>query len=307
VLIVASSHVGRNLFCTPALRLIRRRWPGARVRVLAGSWRGAAVLRGNPDVDEIRVIVHPLQVLGHAWGAEGVIGFSRRWLPPFVAARIPRPVIVTTRRAHHHADEALRSVSDALHVQIDAEDRHYVLVPGPRAYAHAARLVGRPGAHRLIGLHLGSGRTYHLGRHFWEATREADERLWGVSNYVDLAHRLVNRDPRTRVVLTGAASERFLARRFLRAVPDALDLVGRTSIAELAATMTHLSAFVTQDTGPLHIAAAMDTPLVAIFGPTDPARTGPYPEGGRHRLLRGCETSAVDCRAVAEAVEEIAR
>jgi len=61
-------------------------------------------------------------------------------------------------------------------------------------------------------------------------------------------------EPRIRFVLTGSTNERFLARQFTDAAPgEVINLVGRTSLLELAALMSSLSAFVTQDNGALHV------------------------------------------------------
>ncbi len=65
---------------------------------------------------------------------------------------------------------------------------------------------------------------------------------------------------------------------------DFIDLSGELSLRELTALLAEADGLVTNDTGPMHIAAALGTPVVAIFGPTDPARTGPYGRG--HRVVR---------------------
>ncbi len=64
-----------------------------------------------------------------------------------------------------------------------------------------------------------------------------------------------------------------------------IDMRGKTSLKQLAALLKEVDLLVTNDSGPMHIAAALGTPVVAIFGPTDPKRTGPY--GERHRVVRG--------------------
>jgi heptosyltransferase-1 len=69
-----------------------------------------------------------------------------------------------------------------------------------------------------------------------------------------------------------------------------VDLVGRTSLPELALIMKQAQLAVTTDTGPMHLAAAVGTRTVALFGPTAPWRTGPFGEG--HEIVRlGLECS----------------
>jgi ADP-heptose:LPS heptosyltransferase len=79
------------------------------------------------------------------------------------------------------------------------------------------------------------------------------------------------------VVLAGGEEERPLSRAVgERAGGDLLDLTGRTTIPELLALLERASAVVAGDTGPLHLAIALERPVVGIYGPTDPAICGPY-------------------------------
>jgi len=107
-------------------------------------------------------------------------------------------------------------------------------------------------------------------------------KLWGDERFAELVRRL----PPDRVVLTGAASERDRIETIAQGRPN---LAGKTSLLELAELYARCAVVVTNDSGPMHLAAAVGTPVVAIFGPTDPSLTGPY--GNRHVVLR----SAVDC------------
>jgi ADP-heptose:LPS heptosyltransferase len=72
----------------------------------------------------------------------------------------------------------------------------------------------------------------------------------------------------------------------------AVSLAGRTSLKELAALYERVDILITTDTGPMHLAAAVGTPVVALFGPTAPWRTGPFGEG--HKILRA-EMSCSPC------------
>jgi ADP-heptose:LPS heptosyltransferase len=121
---------------------------------------------------------------------------------------------------------------------------------------------------------------------FWYSKRANDRRLWAVENYVDTARLLRQADPRIRFVLTGTRNERFLSRRFAKEVSDVVDLVGHTSVHDLAALMSSLRVFLTHDTGALHVACVTDVPLVALFGPSRPQQTGPYPLRPQHTVIK---------------------
>lgn len=89
-----------------------------------------------------------------------------------------------------------------------------------------------------------------------------------------------------RVVLIGSVSEIPLAMDVSGAMSTSpINLAGKTSVAELVALISRCSLFLGGDSGPLHVASALDVPSVSVYGPTDPAITGPL--GARSRVLRG--------------------
>lgn len=120
-------------------------------------------------------------------------------------------------------------------------------------------------------------------------------------------------------VIIGGASDTSLAVTISNTCPAAVDLTGKTSLKELAFLMKGASCFVGGDTGPMHLAAAVQTPVVALFGPTDPGRNGPY--GEIHTVItvqeechkcwkRECPKgkqclAAIEVQPVLEAVKEL--
>ena len=107
---------------------------------------------------------------------------------------------------------------------------------------------------------------------------------WEPERFGRLARALVE-ELDVPVCLTGGPTDRPAAER-ARAEAGARvrDLVGATSLRQLVALSRQARLFVGCDTGPMHLAAAVGTPVVALFGPADPARTGPFGTG--HRVLR---------------------
>jgi lipopolysaccharide heptosyltransferase II len=106
---------------------------------------------------------------------------------------------------------------------------------------------------------------------------------WAPRAFAEVADNL--QDEGLRVVMVGSAAEGHPARAVvghMRTSP--INLVGKTSLKELIALLRRVSLLITNDSGPMHVAAALGTPVVALFGPTDPGRTGPYGLG--HRVLR---------------------
>ncbi len=127
----------------------------------------------------------------------------------------------------------------------------------------------------LIGIHPG-------------ATGGAAKR-WIPEHYAEVADRLASAH-RGRVVLLGGPGELNLTREIRsRIQAPVIDLAAKTSLVELMGALAALSVLVTNDSGPMHLAAALGTPTVAIFGPTDERETAPM--GRNSRVLR----RHVDC------------
>jgi len=115
--------------------------------------------------------------------------------------------------------------------------------------------------------------------------------LWASENWAQLATRLAEEIPPRRIALLGGPQDRTLAESVLAAGPPGLfDGVGAFSLKETAGLIATSDCFVGCDTGPMHIAVAVGTPLVALFGAANPARTGPF--GRRDSVIfKGVECS----------------
>lgn len=112
-----------------------------------------------------------------------------------------------------------------------------------------------------------------------------DNKRWPLENFRQLIGQLRSRLPRTQILILGGDGDRPMGATLAgggRA--GVLDLTGQLDLQELIEVMRRVRVLVTNDTGPMHIAAALGRPVVGIFGPTEPSRTGPY--GPRHRILR---------------------
>lgn len=116
-------------------------------------------------------------------------------------------------------------------------------------------------------------------------------KTWPREGFVAVARRL-REEADARIVVLGGPQEVALAEAIAReAQVGALCTAGRTGFLQLAALLEHCATVVTGDTGPMHLAAAVGRPTVALIGPTDPARTGPY--GAGHVILH----KPIPCRA----------
>ncbi|HEX9780861.1 MAG TPA: glycosyltransferase [bacterium] len=138
------------------------------------------------------------------------------------------------------------------------------LVPAAEDASAVARWLARGGAapdEDLMVLHPGGARAGHR---------------WPWERFVQTGRVLAERGG-ARLVVTGSDAERRLAERVAGAIPGARAAAGELSLAETAALLARARLVITNDSGPMHLAAAVGAPMVAVFGPGDPARFGPYP------------------------------
>jgi heptosyltransferase-1 len=136
---------------------------------------------------------------------------------------------------------------------------------------------------------------------------------WPAEYFALLADRIYNRGI-IPVVIGGIGDEYLLKRLIQHTNVPLINLIGKTSLKQLAAIIRGADAFVGGDTGPMHLAAALGVSTVALMGPTDPVRNGPYGAGHKtimaNRKCIGCWQhkcpKAVDCLAAISVNEVIA-
>lgn len=197
--------------------------------------------------------------LARATGASVRIGFAggREFSWAFYSHRIPRG----PKPDEHAVTKNLR-VCPMLGLDDEPPTFALSLTTDDRSYAQALRAeVGVAENDRYAVLVPGTR---------WET------KCWPPDRFGFLAREIAERFG-MRSVLVGGASDQSIARIAEGASGDsAVSLCGRTTLRQLAALIETAAIVVTADSTPMHLAAALDRPLVALFGPTNPARTGPY-------------------------------
>jgi lipopolysaccharide heptosyltransferase II len=133
-----------------------------------------------------------------------------------------------------------------------------------------------------------------------------NNKRWPVENFASLVKQLSAQTPDHKFVILGGAGDSGLGRMIFEARPEkCLDLTGRTSLPEMIEWLRLTDLVITNDTGPMHIAAALRTPVIAVFGPTNPDGTGPY--GQRKNVLQATDLECVPClKAVCHHDEKLA-
>lgn len=120
-------------------------------------------------------------------------------------------------------------------------------------------------------------------------SRRADKN-WPPERFAEVA-RALREKAEAHIVLLGSPADRPVCDALARSVGEGVtNLCGKTTMLELGGAVRALDLLITVDSGPMHVAAAVGTPTVAVFGPTDPVKTGPY--GPLHRVVQQGEDLA---------------
>lgn len=120
----------------------------------------------------------------------------------------------------------------------------------------------------------------------------APARRWDPERFAALARELV--EGGARVVVLGGGSERPLTAKVASGAPGVVDLGGRTDLVGLAAVLSLCSLFVTNDTGPMHLAAAVGTRTITLWGSSNPSEV--HPLGAEDRRIQGRPIPCAPCK-----------
>jgi lipopolysaccharide heptosyltransferase II len=307
ILLLRLERIGDLLMAVPAIRAVRALAPASQIDLAVGSWN-ASLAAAIPGIDRIETVDAPWLARGaassgallqraRAWrqrrydlainfegdirshvlmrlsGATRRIGFDMAGGGPVLTDRVAFDPTV------HTAVNAIRLVAHAFGAPAAALADEWLAasrggrprIDIPAAARERATALLASARRPLIGVQAGGGRAIKQ----WPP-----ERFGAVAAAVARAHDAT-------IVLTGAASDRLLIDEARRALPPSarvIDVSTVTDLLDVAAIVERLDLLITGDTGPMHVADAVGTPVVAIFGLTTPVRWGPLSH--RSRVVR---------------------
>lgn len=300
ILVVRVDLLGDVVLTLPAVRALRRAYPEAAIDLLVLK-STAAIVTGDPDIT--RVLICDPSLIQHPWkllreenrrdlGAllrtlrvarydlvlsvcGDVASLLARLAAPrrsFGYAREAYPFLLTDTLPGGRYRTRQHEVSYVLDLAVAAggvalpEDARPRLRVAPEAAARMRDVLAHAREERSV---RGPVVAIHVG------ARNGQAKRWPPVHIAALAERLT-RELDALVTLTGAPNEAELAAAVVRRCSTGvLNLVGRTTVPELAALLAASDLCVSGDSGPMHVACAVGTPVVALHGPTDPGQSGP--------------------------------
>ncbi len=300
ILLLRLERIGDLLMALEAIADVRTAFPSATIDLAVGSWN-APIAALIPGISTVHVADVPWLTRGErptSWGAilraagqwrarryDLVVNFEPDIRSNLLARMTGAPIrlgyasggggplltrIGTYDPAVHVSDNARRLVSMIAPAGGRAEPAvSRRLAPTPEQIARVDRLLA---AHQrpFIGVHVSGGRA---------------SKQWHLDRFAAVSAAVAAATSGT-IVLTGAAADLPMvnAVQAMLTGTRVLSLAGALDLPESAALVGRLDVLITGDTGPMHLAAAMGAPVVALFGPSDPARYGPRARA--ERILR---------------------
>ena len=333
ILVIRPDHLGDLLFLGPALRRLRKTFPSALITLYAGPW-GQQVAERLPHVDEVITCPFPgferqprgsllapyrlwlqearklyrrrydvalVMRCDHWWGAAlaALAGIPRRLgydLPevrPFLtlaSAYTPgghevQQNLVLTSSLDPEREETAEPIGDS-----EAGELTFASTDSEKAWAKHWLLLQEAVLERpLVAIHPGAG---------------AAVKLWVADGWAEVADALAERRG-AQIVLTGSASELDLVWAIAsRMRTDPLIACGETTLGQLAALYGRCRLVIGPDSGPLHLAVAVGTPSLHLYGPVDSLTFGPWGERYRHRVITS-DWTCVPCNHLDIAAAEL--
>lgn len=306
-------YLGDLVAATPALRALRRGYPGAEISLIGLPWVVALAPHLAPDID--RLIPYPgapgldgegdeaalqhfvremqaedfdLAVNLHGRGPGSthlVASFGALRVAGFVGGEGEYPTLDVSVRwdAEEHEGRKLLLLAEAAGGVSDGENPR--LRVREEDHRRVGDLLGREAAKPLALLHPGAS---------------VPEKRWPPEGFGQVARGLIRQG--YDVAVTGSKGERKISRRVCELAPGAIDLSGKTDLSALIGIVSRANLLISNDTGPTHLAYALGTPSVTVFGPsTDVGRWGPA-DRRRHAVLVGDPISEVGTEELLEIV-----
>lgn len=302
ILVVSSTAIGDTLLSTPALRSLRLAYPEARISLLINP-AYIEMFRDHPSVDELI----PYR--------RGWLGFA--WLAPRL--RLRRFDLVCILHGNEPQATPLAYLSGARFIfKLPNTSRFRFLLTNSSAvldwesFGHGidqrlavAKLAMGTTTDRRMELPISDAARTQVAEILARENITADtplialqagastaSRRWAPSQFIALAKRLLAERPTARIVLTGSPGERSLTNKIANGIGNARvwDAAGKVPVALLPALVERCALMVSGDTGPMHLAVTVGTPVVALFAVSDWRRSGPAYDLDRHVVIQKWRT-----------------
>lgn len=293
ILVVNVNWMGDALFSTPALRALRKRYPKDHIACLVPP-RCEAVLRGNPSLDEVIVADDRDNLFSFFSSLKTAFRLrSKRFdLAIFFHRSISKRLMallagISERKGFETPEKKRFFLTAAVSIPPEEMHRtdfflrilsgHGIPPDGREPDFFPAQAAAEELTHLLKETNLtlsGGYAVIHPGGN-WDLKR------WPVEHFAEWIQLFLERHPSRKVILCGTEPEKKIADQILKKVRSErlVSFCGRTTLDTLAFLLRGADFLLSNDSGPIHLAASQKTPIVGLYGPTSARLTGPLSEG----------------------------
>lgn len=320
-LIVQPFGIGDSLFVSPILRHLKKIDPGCRVDLLLGS-RSGDVFVGNPYVDQIFVLdkdalrampagkrrMHYLeswmQMRKRHYDVLLDVSMSREYaFWSWALLGVPVRVGLDYRKRGTFYNRKLDLSDGFVGKHVAAFYAELLELIGTRMPPSPPEIYFRIGEEaeaeqKLQAMGLGPKQEYLViapgGGASWGPN--ANFKQWPTDYFAQAAHEIFKKKQFSQVVIAGGKDDEAVANDLLNRLREpSLNLTGQLSLRESAILLKHAGYFLSNDSGLVHLARAVNTPMAAIYGPVDEAVYGPYPADEKFRTLARKDLECQPC------------
>ncbi|MFH1856216.1 MAG: lipopolysaccharide heptosyltransferase II [Candidatus Omnitrophota bacterium] len=289
ILFITLSNIGDAVLTTPVLGLLVKELPNAEITVMASN-QSAELFLGNPALREVIIwrksrglkekINLVLELRRRKF--DMVIDLKNTFLSPFLNAKYKTPLRRKIGERIYKKDVFLNLLKDVFEKSFKADlgikdVPFYIWISDEDKQA----------AENLLKECFGSEQEKFITI---SPFAKSDTKTWPIDNFAKVIQRF-NEDTKYKIILVGAESDREKCEELARSsAVELYNLCGKTNLKMLAWILKKSSCLVSNDSAAMHIAAAMDVPVTAIFGPTDDKKYAPPAK--IHRII----TAPLNCR-----------
>lgn len=319
-LIITPPRLGDTVFCLPGLQWLQRCRADVHWHILALSPLSAEVFNHHPFFKQVFIasinthkrwyrsekrLTLPEEFSFEPYQHVLAMDYNTGCMPQFIPFAGPHWQRISVRPANiHQAAYTLQFIEAFCQQSAPVDMQQYAIYPSTQDRALIEQLLTHHAVQdtqALVVLHMGCHGLKKQRRVF---RRKFDHhKAWPLAHWLSFAKALRGRHNHVRFVLTGTLAEAHLAEVFMKQFPDTINVIAQTNIQQLAALFDKARLFITGDTGPLHIACSTSVPLIALFGPTDFATTGPFPLNARRLCVSHDDLAMITPSQIVEMAE----
>ena len=305
LLVIMPNWIGDAIMAQPLLALLKRRYPDHAIDVLASAWI-APVLYSMAEVDTVleSTFKRGTFSLRQYWRYAQILRqkrYEQAYVLPNTIKLALLPWFAGIKTRIGYKGENRYGLINVMHH--DNRQAPRAMVPFYAALASAPSRVAPAAVHRpvlqmpraqvdmVMGMHRLSAQhtvvTFAPGAEFGGAKR------WPAVHFADLAHQILQSDPSTQILLLGSPADTKVCDIIKILCPEVHQLAGKTSLDQAIALIAATNAMVSNDSGLLHMASALNRPVIALYGPTDPHHAPPFSDIAKSIFLN---LSCAPCR-----------